>query len=333
MRRSLPCLSALLLLAVAAGCGCREPAPPAAAPRSPRIETFSSGPVTATLTINPSAVRLDQDTLLTLRVVSPSNVTAALPTLESRIEGFVVAGAYDRQPESRDGRITRERHVQLTPRIAARYRIAPMPIVWTRTGEKGEQWFPTRSILLETEPLAKETPSALAAPRSPFHVPPDPATLLAYAGGILLFLALAYLAWRLLRRVHRAIQLKRMSPRERALFELNELLQRRLIEKNKVKEFYFELTMIVRCYIERAHAIRAPEQTTEEFLNAVGSDTRFPASVVSRLRAFLSAADLVKYAAFRPDPATVEQATSTARTYIETDSSTTIAHQPLPIAH
>jgi len=41
----------------------------------------------------------------------------------------------------------------------------------------------------------------------------------------------------------------------------------------------------------------------------------------------------VKYAAFRPDPATVEQATSTARTYIETDSSTTIAHQPLPIAH
>jgi hypothetical protein len=76
----------------------------------------------------------------------------------------------------------------------------------------------------------------------------------------------------------------------------------------------------VRCYIERAHAVRAPEQTTEEFLAAVSRDSRFGPAVVERLRAFLRAADLVKYAAQRPEPAAVDQAVATARSYVETDA-------------
>jgi len=128
--------------------------------------------------------------------------------------------------------------------------------------------------------------------------------------------------------VQRAVKLRRMSPRERALYELAELLARDLLGREQIKDFYFELTMIVRAYIERAHTIRAPEQTTEEFLLAVSRDSRFSPAVVGQLRTFLQAADMVKYAAFRPDQPTVNQALSTARNYIETDAETPIPNNP-----
>lgn len=330
-----------LLAGLGAGCNRGTESPAAARSLAPRVEESASGPVTATLTFTPPTVRLDRDMLLTLRVTAPSNTHVSLPSIENRAEGFIVARAYDSQPESRQGRAILERHVRLTPKVAARYRIAPMAITWTRTGEMSEQWFPTKPVVLETEPLAKTPPGSLAGPIRPFRVYPDPATWLAYIAAGLLAAAILYLVWRLLRRARRAIQMKRLSPRERALFELNELLRRKLVEKDQVKEFYFELTMIVRCYVERAHAIRAPEQTTEEFLIAVSRDKRFPADVVSRLRSFLNAADLVKYAAFHPERGAVDQATTTARTYIETDSATpspsttlpTLLHQQATINH
>ncbi len=136
----------------------------------------------------------------------------------------------------------------------------------------------------------------------------------------MLIIALCFLGWKLARRIHRHIKLMRMSPRERALFELSELLSKDLAGKNMIKEFYLELTMIVRRYIERQHLIRAPEQTTEEFLAAVGKNPKFSHEVVSRLRSFLEAADLVKFAGDHPTGTEISGATVTATEYIEKDS-------------
>ena len=61
-------------------------------------------------------------------------------------------------------------------------------------------------------------------------------------------------------------------------------------------------------------------KSREEFLAAVSQDPRFSYDVVKRLRTFMQAADLVKYAAYRPDRPAIEQSLATARTYVETDA-------------
>ncbi len=131
---------------------------------------------------------------------------------------------------------------------------------------------------------------------------------------------LLFLLWKLATRVKEEVALRRMSAKERALRELAVLMRQDLIGQHKVKEFYFELTMIVRRYIERQHGVRAPEQTTEEFLDAVSKDSRFSSEIIDRLRAFLQAADLVKYAAYTPDDDAIGTATRTATDYIERDA-------------
>ena len=138
-------------------------------------------------------------------------------------------------------------------------------------------------------------------------------------GLALLAAAALYGLWFVGRRIRRTIRLQRMSPKERALHELAELIAKDLIARRQLKEFYSEITLIVRRYIERAHAIRAPEQTTEEFLLAVTHDPRFSREILLKLQVFLQTADLVKFAAFHPDPAAVDGTVATARDYIETD--------------
>jgi hypothetical protein len=166
---------------------------------------------------------------------------------------------------------------------------------------------------------ARTSPATLSPP-----APPVPIPLSAREIGLLLLAAAAiagilYLALRLYRRLRRAIRLSQMSPRQRALLELEELASRHLIEQNLLKDFYFELTAVVRRYIERRHGIRAPEQTTEEFLTSAGADPRFPRATLEKLQEFLTAADWVKFANFKPGPEAGTRALESARQYVTTD--------------
>ncbi|MEI6515688.1 MAG: hypothetical protein WCO77_06910 [bacterium] len=311
------CASLMLLL----GCDQQTAVKPESG--APRVEETSRGAVAVKFTFAPPVVRLDRDTLLTIRTTAPTNVAVKIPPLESRVKGFTVSGSYDGAPIASDGKTIRERHVRLTPRISTEYRIAPMAVTWKEPDTGRERWFPTKPVVLDSEPLAKEPGKDPAGPQGPVWIYPGMKGFIGYTFAGLGLAALGYGAWILGRKIRRAIRLKLMSPRERALFELAELMALDLIGHDRIKEFYFELTMIVRLYIERAHAIRAPEQTTEEFMEAVSHDPRFTPDIVKKLREFMRAADLVKYAGIHPDRPTVDSALATARTYIETDAGET----------
>lgn len=62
---------------------------------------------------------------------------------------------------------------------------------------------------------------------------------------------------------------KESDPKKLALEELELLKKQMLIQKGFFEEFYVRLTQIVRTYIERKFNVKAPEQTTQEFLEEV----------------------------------------------------------------
>jgi len=266
----------------------------------------------------PGRVMLDRDLILTIRTSAPSNWVVTLPSLADRLQGFEISGDFDRDPSPEGRNTVRERNLKLTPKPGAEYRLAPMAVSIDIGGHR--TWIRTAPLVFESRfPLDDATRAAVGDIRGPLWIKPGWRTALWWLAGAAAIAAAAWGAWRMARHIRREIKLRRMSPRERALFELEELVGADLIGRNLVKDFYFELTMIVRRYIERAHAIRAPEQTTEEFMEAVSRDPRFTREVVKRLRDFLQAADLVKYAAYRPEKTVVEKAYAGARNYIETD--------------
>lgn len=111
-----------------------------------------------------------------------------------------------------------------------------------------------------------------------------------------------------------------MSPIERAWAELDRLLKKGLPGRGRYKDFYVELTMVVRRYVQRRYGIRAPHLTTQEFFDELR--TRAPQSTArfAELRRFLDAADLVKFAGVQATPEMADDATARARNYLETDA-------------
>jgi hypothetical protein len=313
----------LLLLSALAVAGCRKEDKPTVAKTGPRTEDLSWGPIQISLTADPPQVELSRDILLTARLTAPSEIEVTWPPLDDRVQGFSLSGVFEEEPSKADGKTTRIVHARLTPVVAKVYRLAPLAIQYTDKGASPPRtdWFPTRPIVFEALPAFQGDPGKdIAGSLKPIWIYPPFKTVAIYVVLGILAIGVVVLLWKLFHRVRENIQLARMSPRERALRELSKLLAKDLVGKNLVKEFYLELTMIVRRYIERLHGIHAPEQTTEEFLVAVAEDSRFSPEVVRKLRAFLEAADLVKFAAHRPSESAIGKSTDTARQYIEKDT-------------
>ena len=118
-----------------------------------------------------------------------------------------------------------------------------------------------------------------------------------------------------------------LSPQELANRELRALISQKLSESD-VKAFFVELTSIVRRYIERSTGVRAPEQTTEEFLREVNANNLFPHETNTRLGAFLESADLVKFAGYQPDQEGIKQGTHRAKQFIELKANAEALDEP-----
>lgn len=96
-----------------------------------------------------------------------------------------------------------------------------------------------------------------------------------------------------------------LSPFEEAIQRLNTLDRKLLWQNNKIKQYYSELTGIVRHYIERELKIPALENTTDELietltdLNEVKS-IQTDTETIKKLKELLQEADLVKFAKSKP---------------------------------
>ena len=136
---------------------------------------------------------------------------------------------------------------------------------------------------------------------------------------IIALLALAIIAfwiyWFVIRKrkvVEEEPTYRTLPPKEEAIIRLQELDEKLLWQNNNVKEYYSELTEIVRNYIERELKIPALENTTDEILNYVKDFSKsevidVPKETVQKLKELLQEADLVKFAKSKPLAPEIEE--------------------------
>ena len=303
-----------------------------AALAAPFAATLSEGDVEIKAASTQESIDLGRDFDLTLTVTHPAEVKVALPDLTAmrgRFQGFSVADGFVRdEAKDSEGRVVREWRWRLVPEPAAeKYRLAPFavevrPVVGAATDVRS---FPTAPVVFPVAPLEQNVGGDVEVTPEPYWIRPTARMVVRWillAIGALVLVALVVL---LAMKLRRAAKLRRMTPSERAFAELSDLLGRGLPEKGLFKDFYIELTHVVRRYIERSHGIRAPEQTTEEFLAAAKSHPRFTPEVIARLADFLRSADLVKFAGVGSSSSVAEEAVRTARAYIERDAAESLA--------
>ena len=130
-----------------------------------------------------------------------------------------------------------------------------------------------------------------------------------------------FTAFKFLRRRASGVATERKrSPEEIASEALVVLLAEDLPGQGLFKDFYVRLTGIVRVYIEETTGLRAPEQTTEEFLRELRTRATFSAERSIQLQEFLEAADMVKYAGQQPGIEQIELSSRRAQEFIAGES-------------
>ena len=256
---------------------------------------------------------------LRVELKAQPGIVAELPDLRNRVVGFSLAEDFlEELKTEKDGSTVSVANWRLVPEPCANaYKIRPFvvkasPKMMSYQSDEGKFSFVAGPVKFD-QPAARGPVTGEMECDPKKDLPPLSWKLVGWiASALLAILGLLVLLAYLVKYLARRVKEHRMSPIERAWAELDRLLKKGLPGRGRYKDFYVELTMVVRRYIQRKYGISAPHMTTEEFLRT--------AQPSDDLRRFLESADLVKFAGVEATPDMADAATENARTYITKDN-------------
>ena len=103
---------------------------------------------------------------------------------------------------------------------------------------------------------------------------------------------------------------------EIAFEALEELLRKAYLEEQKFKEFFTELSDLLRHYLENRFFITAMEETTAELLESM-QELELGEEDFARAKEVMDISDLVKFAKFEPQQKEIENTVELTRTFIQ----------------
>lgn len=282
--------------------------------------TVSNNGVDVTLSSECDVIDPAKSVFVDLKIVSPGDVEVVEPDLAARARGFSSVENIAGEPYvNGEGRRVVRSQWRLVPEPCAKeYKIAPFAVK-TKSGSS----FVAGPVYFKNPPARAEVSGEMQI--NPQKDPPPFSWKLVgrYALIFLGFLIAAAAVWLLIRYVARRVKEHKMTPVERAWVELERLIKKKLPQSGKFKDFYVELTLVVRRYIQRKHGLKAPHLTTEEFFAEVEKVPSFPKNAIAGLMEFLNAADMIKFAGVKATLELADDAANSARAYIASDESMT----------
>lgn len=327
-RRAAAPLAALALLALGACApedGARDAGSPpadAAEDAAPLAAETRDGPVRARVELAPPQPRLGDALTLVLTVRADAGVAVDMPAFGDALGRFSILDFAPREALLEDGGTRLSQRYTLQALASGSQRIPRLRIEYV-DGRGGAQ---SESRELLTDELAFDIASVLPDGAADADLRPPRAELpLRGAGGPLrhwpwllataLALAAAVAAGILWRRA--AARRVRTTAYQRAWERLERLRRAGPPDAARLDGWYVELSDSVRRYIEERFALRAPERTTEEFLQEAGRSGELSAQHRELLSAFLERCDRVKFARYSPGDAESREALDLALRFLQ----------------
>jgi hypothetical protein len=119
------------------------------------------------------------------------------------------------------------------------------------------------------------------------------------------------------RRKTKEVVIPVVPAHEIAYEALKSLMRKDYLTTGKVQEHYFELSNIVRHYIENRFQLKAPEMTTEEFLLTLKESEVLDSGQKSLVKDFLSHCDMVKFAKYLPEKNEIDSSYTSAKNLVD----------------
>ncbi len=285
-----------LLLAVASIAGAQVPA-----------DTVQSVPgVEVRTSVDKSEIFVGDLVTYTLTIFYDSTIELLPPPLGANLGSFhVIDYETDKIERLADGRYKSTNRFVISTFTTGEYIVPPIPVTVIMP-DSSRRVVVSEGVPITVESLLAGQDSAAIAKldikpiAAPVEFERDYTWYYIYAAIALLLVAgiVAFFIWR--RR--RPVAQRKLDPREPweiAYERLALLMHRDLVADGQFKTFYYELDDIVRWFLGEVYDAHALDMTTEEFLEHFRA-VKLPESSYDGIEAFMTHADLVKFAKYEP---------------------------------
>lgn len=320
MVRTLPFVLVVLLLTLA-GCKRDEAGKEAKVSQFQVDKVYERGPATVHVRLDKTKMSIADTVLLQFEATLQPGYKIEMPKVDKVLENFGIVD-WDDLGEKLDAKnnVVTTFQYKLEPFLSGNYEIPAFTFEFHDAND------PAAKHELTSEPIAVEVTSLLGDQRAKLVIEdiegvvemPKPA----HRWWLWILVALGVVAapatWLLLRR-QRSRRVVRIfkSAHEVAYLRLRALVAANLIEQGQLKEFYEEISGILRHYIEDRFDLHAPERTTEEFLSELRFTEVLAPADKQVLEDFLTHCDLVKFAKHEPTTEQIQQTFDLVKNFIE----------------
>ena len=182
--------------------------------------------------------------------------------------------------------------------------LPPIPFLYRLAGDTTLRLAATNPLILTVSTVRVDTAREIKDIKPPLSIPLTLAQIALALGIILAVLGLAYIVYRYWKKRRQVATGQAYVPPPRpahliALEELAVLREKKLWQQGLIKQYYSEVTEIVRRYFENRYGIMALEQTTDEIMAALKRH-RHAETIWAETESTLRRADLVKFAKYQP---------------------------------
>jgi hypothetical protein len=262
----------------------------------------------ATISLDSASIQIGERTNLRINVTLPKTASVYWPpfadTLSEKVE-IATKSKVDSVATSRNEYVNYRQTLEITS-FDTGYHFIPSQTLWfTYNGDTARHSLSTEGLYLHVSMPVVDTTKAIRDIRGPMQAPVTFAELVPLLISIallaLIILGIWYYLWRkkqnkpLFPVVTRPVG----PPWQVALEDLENLEKKKLWQQGKIKDYYTELTDILRSYLKFQHSIDALEMTSYEILQAF-DQSGLPPTHRGILNNILQRADFAKFAKATP---------------------------------
>ncbi|MFQ5866623.1 MAG: BatD family protein [bacterium] len=274
-------------------------------------------PIEVEAAVDRNSISIGDKIRYRIRVKTRKDIEVEFPSFAENLAGFAIKD-FGSAERGFLGKKTLVQWYLLDTYTTGKYTIPKATIKYRRKNQKQWQEIETNELKVEVKSVLEKGGKAtdIRDIKDPVDFPGKVNPYLILAACVLL--GAGGFLWVFLARKKEKKEIIPPRPAHEIAYErLEELKKKDLLSQGRVKEFYFELSLIVRYYLEDRFDLRAPEMTTEEFLLKVKDSQKLSYEHKGVLRDFLSHCDLVKFAKYGPSDTEINSSLESAKKLID----------------
>ena len=269
---------------------------------------------------------------VTLLIAHDKQTTINWPAFQGNLGKFEILSAGEITRVENEMNIQEQQRLLITQFDSGAYYLPSLALSFMREGDTLPDYAFPDSLPIEVRTVAVDTSQAIKPIKDILAAPITFEELLPYfiMGGIALLLIGLVLYFLVFRKKKEVPVFKPkpviILPYDQAMSKLAHLEREKLWQAGNIKEYYSQLTEILREYMEGQFKIPALESTTDEIIRDL-RDKPLKQSLKSTVGELFQGADLAKFAKFKPGPSENLAAMETARQFVKESRS---IPKPLP---